>query len=164
MPPGVVTETLPDEPEPATAVMLVADTTLKDVAAVPPKLTAVAPVKFVPVMITVAPAPTLVGVKLVRVGAATNVKPGLVAVPPGVVIEILPLAPLATTAVILVADTTLNEVAVVPPKLTAVAPVKLVPVIVTAVPTGPDEGANEVIIGCDIAILMKQVNANNKME
>ena len=43
----------------------------------------------------------------------------------------LPVAPVPTTAVILVALTTVNEVAAVPPKLRAVAPVKSVPVMVT---------------------------------
>jgi hypothetical protein len=37
----------------AVAVMDVAEFTVKDVACVPPKFTAVAPVRFVPVMVTV---------------------------------------------------------------------------------------------------------------
>jgi hypothetical protein len=49
--------------------MLVAETTVNDVATVPPKLTAVAPVKSVPVIVTVAPSAALVGVKEVMVGA-----------------------------------------------------------------------------------------------
>jgi hypothetical protein len=51
------------------------------------KLTAVAPVKFVPLMVTLVPTGPLAGVKLVIVGAlATTVKLFvLVAVPPGVV-------------------------------------------------------------------------------
>ena len=52
--------------------MLVALTTLNDVAAVSPKLTAVAPVKLVPVMVTVTPLPTDVGVKEVMVGAGAK--------------------------------------------------------------------------------------------
>ena len=67
MPPGVVTLTLPEVPDATTAVMLVAETTLNDVAAVPPKLTAVAPVKLVPVMITLVPIGPLVGEKVVMV-------------------------------------------------------------------------------------------------
>ena len=42
--------------------MVVAFTTEYEVAAVPPKLTTVAPVKFVPVMVTVSPFPELAGV------------------------------------------------------------------------------------------------------
>ncbi len=38
-------------------------------------------------------------------------------------------------------------VADVPPNVTAVAPVKFVPVIVTIVPIGPEVGVNEVIVG-----------------
>ena len=68
VPPGVVTLTFPEAPAASTAVMLVAETTLKEVAAVPPKLTAVAPVKFVPVKVTVAPLAALVGVNEVIVG------------------------------------------------------------------------------------------------
>jgi len=64
----VVTDTLPEVAAPTTAVMLVAETTVKEVAAVPPKLTAVAPVKLVPVIVTVVLLPALVGLKLVIVG------------------------------------------------------------------------------------------------
>jgi hypothetical protein len=52
VPLAVVTLTLPEVPAPNTATMLVALTTVNEVAAVPPKLTAVAPVKFVPVIVT----------------------------------------------------------------------------------------------------------------
>jgi hypothetical protein len=43
---------MPEAPEPTVALILVALTTVNVVAGVPPKLTAVAPVKFVPVMLT----------------------------------------------------------------------------------------------------------------
>ena len=52
VPDAVVTDTEPDAPAPTVALMLVALTTVNVVAAVPPKLTAEAPVKFVPVMLT----------------------------------------------------------------------------------------------------------------
>ena len=102
---------------------------------------------MVPVIVTVVPLAADVGVKELITGAGINVNPESVAVPPGVVTLTLPLVPLATTAVMDVALTTLNEVAAVPPKLTAVAPVKLVPVIVTVVPLAADVGVNEVITG-----------------
>ena len=55
-------------------------------APVPLKVTAVAPVKFVPLIVTLVPSGPLVGVKLVIVGAGITVKLlVLVAVPPGVV-------------------------------------------------------------------------------
>jgi hypothetical protein len=41
--------------------------------------------------------------------------------------------------------TTVNDAAAVPPKLTAVAPVKLVPDIVTVVPVFAEVGVNEVM-------------------
>ena len=56
------------------------------VALTPLNRTAVAPVKFVPLIVTLVPTGPLVGVKLVIVGAAMTVKlAALVAVPPGVV-------------------------------------------------------------------------------
>jgi acetyl-CoA carboxylase biotin carboxyl carrier protein len=69
VPPVVVTDTEPVWPVPSTAVIEVALTTLNDVAAVPPKLTAVTFWKFVPVMVTTSPSVAEVGVKPVMVGA-----------------------------------------------------------------------------------------------
>jgi hypothetical protein len=112
-------------------VILVALTTVNEVAAVPPKLTAVAPVKFVPVIVTVCPVPAEIGLKDVIVGGGRYVKPARVPVPVAVVTDTEPEAPAATVAFMLVALTTVNVVAAVPPKLTAVAPVKFVPVILT---------------------------------
>jgi hypothetical protein len=61
----------------------------------------------------------------------------LLAVPPGVVTEIFAVtAPVGTVAVICVSEFTVKVAATVP-NFTAVACVKLVPVIVTTVPTGP---------------------------
>ena len=59
------------------------------------------------------------------------------------------LLPAGDVAVIAVAPTTTNAVAAAPPKFTAVAPVKLVPVMVTAVPpaAAPLFGATEVTAG-----------------
>jgi hypothetical protein len=65
-----------------------------------------------------------------------------------VVTEIAPeAAPLGTVAVICVALATVKDVAGVPAKLTAVAPVKPVPVSVTVVPTAPEVGAKLVRVG-----------------
>ena len=62
----------------------------------------------------------------------------LVVVPPGVVTEIGPVvAPAGKVAVIFVAELTTKVVAFVPLKATTVAPVRLAPLIVTRVPTGP---------------------------
>jgi len=40
----------------------------------------------------------------------------------------------------------------VPPKRTAVAPVKLVPVMITEVPAPPDVGLNPLIVGADVKV------------
>jgi hypothetical protein len=52
--------------------MLVVETTVNDAAAVPPKLTAVAPVKSVPVIVTVAPCAAVVGVNDTTIGAGVD--------------------------------------------------------------------------------------------
>jgi len=152
----VITEIFPDVPVPTTAVIVVADTTVNDVAAIPPNVTPVAPVKFVPVTVTEVPAGPLAGVKLEIVGSAAAgviVKAELlVAVPAGVITEIFPDVPVPTTAVIVVADTTANNVAAVPPNVTPVAPVKFVPVTVTAVPAGPLAGVKLEIVGGRAAV------------
>jgi hypothetical protein len=126
--------------------------TLKEAAGVPPKLTEDALEKLAPEIVTVTPVPALIGVNEAMVGDGINVNPASVATPPGVVTETLPDAPPATTAVIVVAFTTLNEEADVPPKLTAVAPVKLVPVMVTVVPDPALVGAKEVMLGAGITV------------
>jgi hypothetical protein len=126
--------------------------TVNVVALAPLNLTEVAPVRFVPVIVTEVATEPLVGEKLVIVGAATvTVKlEALVAVPPGVVTEIVPVvAPEGTVAVICVAELTVNVVALAPLNLTAVAPVRFVPVIVTDAPTAPLAGEKVVIVGAD---------------
>ena len=69
-------------------------------ALTPLNATAVAPLKFVPLIVTLVPTGPLVGVKLVIVGAGTTVKLlALVAVPPGVVTRSGPVvAPVGTVA------------------------------------------------------------------
>jgi hypothetical protein len=72
----------------------------------------------------------------------------LVAVPPGVVTDMVPVVPLPTVAVISVELVTVNKLTAVPPTETAVVPERLVPEIVT-VPTVAQtvEGVKEVIVG-----------------
>ena len=64
----------------------------------------------------------------------------------------VPFVPLLTMAVMVVELVTLKEVAAVPPKLTAVTPVKLVPVMVTVVPDPADVGVKEVMDGTGLVI------------
>ena len=75
VPPDVVTNTLeaPAGPAGVVAVMLVVLFTIRLVAATPPMVTPVAPVKSVPVMVMVVPpaGEPLVGEILVTVGATT---------------------------------------------------------------------------------------------
>src|SRR5947208_6396251 len=98
VPPGVVTLIVPVvAPVGTVAVICVAELTV-NVALVPLNFTAVAPVKAVPVIVTLAPTTPLVGVKLVIVGGLTTVKlPALVAVPLDVVTLSGPLAAAAGT-------------------------------------------------------------------
>ena len=70
-----------------------------------------------------------------------------VAVPTALPTEIAPVvAPDGTVVVITADETTMNE-AVVPLNRTVVAPMKFDPLIVTDVPTGPIVGENELITG-----------------
>jgi hypothetical protein len=66
-----VTSTVPDDPAGDTAVTVVDDVTLNDAAATEPNLTAVAPVKLVPVTVSEVPPAVepVLGLTLVTVGA-----------------------------------------------------------------------------------------------
>lgn len=86
VPPGVVTVTFPEAPlVPTLTVIVVEFTMVRDVPEIPPNRTDVAPKKFVPVIVTVAPPGASVGVKEVIVGVGYQLKPALLAVPPNVV-------------------------------------------------------------------------------
>ena len=56
-------------------------------------------------------------------------------------------APTGTTAVICVSESTVKAAVEVPLKVTEIAPVKLVPVMMTLVPTLPLAGVKSVIVG-----------------
>jgi hypothetical protein len=151
VPPDVTTVILPVSPFPNTTVIWVEELIVKLAAAVPPKLTAVAPVKFVPLITTEVPLGPDAGLKLVIDGLERKVKVlAEVVVPPDVVMLIIPVEPVPTTARIWVAESTVKLAAAVPPKLTAVAPVKLVPFIVTVAPLAPKAGENEPITGAAV--------------
>jgi hypothetical protein len=87
----------------------------------------------------------------VGVGGTVYVNPAREAVPPGVVTEILPLAPVPTTAVILLGLLTLKDAAGTAPKATAVAPEKLAPFIWMVAPVVAELGVKELIIGTPVA-------------
>jgi len=152
VPPGPVTLIGPVvAPFGTVAVIFVSESTVKP-ADVRLNFTEVAPVKFVPLMVTEVPGAPLVGENDETVGAGGDVLTekavALVAVPDGVVTEIGPdWAPFGTVAVIFVSEFTVKFVADLFLNLTSVAPVKFVPLIVTTVPTGPKVGENDVIVG-----------------
>jgi len=105
-PPGVVMEIGPVVALAGTVVVNCVALLILNVAAVPLNATAVAPVRFVPVTVTLDPTNPLAGVKAVIVGAgAVTVNVAVeVAVPPAVITLILPLvAPLGTDVEICVA-------------------------------------------------------------
>lgn len=134
------------------AVICVEETTVNVVALVPLNATAAAPFKLVPLIVTEAPTAPLLGEKPVSVGAGgggtvTVNDVALVAVPTGVVTVIGPVVAAAgTVAVICVAETSAN-VAALPLNATAVAPFKLLPLIVTEAPATPLPGEKLVSVG-----------------
>ena len=135
--------------------MVVAPVTVNVVAVVVPNLTAVAPVNSVPVIVTVVPPADGTGGRGEggdgRQALELELRPPEVTVPPGVVIGDWHCARRVgrVLALMVVAPVTVNDVATVVPNLTAVAPVKLVPVMVTVVPPamGPAVGVKLVMVG-----------------
>lgn len=148
-PSGVDTRTTPvTAPSGTTTVIDVSDTTTGLTAATPPNVTDVAPVKLLPVTVTVAP--TTADPTLNPVIRGNTVKlTALVAVPPAVTTVTTPdVAPTGTDVVIDVDDTTVNVDCNTPLNRTAVAPVKPEPVIVTAPATAaPPTGVTALIVG-----------------
>src|SRR5438105_2578031 len=142
VPPGVVT-VMATAPEPAgvTAVILESLSTLKLIAWTVPKLTPVAAVNPLPLMVTWLPpafGPKL-GFREATTGRAANLNrsPGPAALVPAGVVTVTSTVPAFSAgevAVIWVLLSTVNEVAATLPKFTAVAPPKAVPAIVTEAP------------------------------
>src|SRR6185295_10062586 len=112
--------------------------------------------------VTAVPTGPLVGVNDPIVGACggcVTVKAvALVAVPAGLTTLIRPVvAPAGTLVSMRTAETTV-KLAAVPLKRTLVVPRKFVPFTVTAVPTGPLAGVNEVIVGgCGGVVTVNEV-------
>jgi hypothetical protein len=103
VPAGVVTSIFPVvAPEGTVAVIFTEELTTRPGAGVPLNLTELAPVKFAPLMATLAPAPPCAGVKLVIRGATMKLV-ALVAVPAGVVTLSVPLVALAGTVAVICA-------------------------------------------------------------
>ncbi len=136
-----ITSTAPEACAGVVAEMLVAFTTVTELAAAPPKLTVAGATKPVPVIVTAVPPAVepLFGFTLVTVGAElTKVKqPEHVPVWVSAFVTTTSTAPAAcagVVALICVALTTVTPLAEDPPNVTVAGPTKPVPVIVTDVP------------------------------
>lgn len=128
-----------------------------------PNCTAVAPVKFDPVIVTCVP-PAMVaefGETPVTVGASGvgvvyvnwSALPGALVPPPVVTrTSTVPVEPAGVVAERWPASVTVKLAAPVPPKLTDVAPVRFVPVMVTWVPPAvvPEFGETPVTVGAGV--------------
>jgi hypothetical protein len=150
VPLGVVIVTGPvSAPDGTVAVIFVSDTAV-NAAARPLNVTEVAPVKALPLIVTLDPTVAEDGEtpEMAGAGCAVTVNDaGLAAVPDGVVREIGPVvAPAGTVAVIWLSEFTVN-VAAAPLNVTEVAPVKPLPLMVTEDPGQPELGVNEETVG-----------------
>jgi hypothetical protein len=130
----------------------VSDTTLKLVAATEPNTTLVAPVKLVPVIVTVVPPAAVpeVGEMPVTAGEAyVNSSPAAGALVPSTVLTktlcVLG-APGGDTATISLSDTTANPAAGTDPKRTPVAEVKPEPSMVMIVPPAVVPTPGEIVV------------------
>jgi hypothetical protein len=144
VPPAVVT-VIPPVVALADTVAVICVLELTEKAAEAPlNLTELAPVKAVPVIVTLTPTFPLAGVKPVMLGLTVKF-PVLVTVPTGVVTLILPVvAPAGTVAVILIEELGAKP-AETPLNFTDETPVKLAPLMVTLVPITPLVGVKLVI-------------------
>lgn len=147
---GVVTEITPLDPLAGMAMIVVEDNTVKDAAATPPKLTALLPNKLVPEIIMVVPIPALEGVKEEMVGGKAKINPGSSAIPSAVVTETLPVSPVPTTALMVLAEITVKLAAGLEPKFTFVTSVNALPVIVTVVPLAAIAGVKDLILNIGV--------------
>jgi hypothetical protein len=139
-----LTSTGPGAPAGEVAVIWPAELTVKLVAAVAPNETPVAPLKFVPAMTTdvppaVVPLFGLTPVTAGGLGGVTNVNRSAATAPlvPAGVVTVMSTCPGGAAGEVAVIDVVLSTVkllAAVAPNETPVAPLKLVPEMVTAVP------------------------------
>jgi hypothetical protein len=125
-----------------TVVVTVPELFTVNVATVPPNKTDVAPVKFVPVIVTPVPTGLLAGAKEVMAGITVKRVVVVKGPLPGVVIVMGPVVAPPGTVVVIVPGGPSVKVAATPLKETAVAPANVGSVIVTPVPTRPKVGVN----------------------
>jgi hypothetical protein len=151
--PETVTKTLPDAAPFGTATTMLVELQLVAVAFVPSNDTVLVPwlePKFVPVTVTGVPKVPDVGDRLEIAGGCNtlNIVP-LLCTPPAVTTTLPVVAPLGTVTTMRHAPQ-LVTFAVVPLKATVLVPCvapKFVPVILTVVPTAPEDGDKSVTLG-----------------
>ena len=143
--PPTFTTTFPVVAPVGTDVAMLVEVQLVVVAGVPLNVTVPEDPKLVPVIVTAVPTGPEVVDRLVIFGDTAKVIP-LLATPPTVTTTFPVVAPAGTDVAMLV-EVQLVVVAGVPLNVTVPEDPKLVPVIVTAVPTGPDVGFRLVIEG-----------------
>lgn len=142
VPSSVVTVMGPLVVPKGTVVVTVPELFTVNVATLPPNATPLASVKFVPVIVTPVPTVPLAGVKEVMAGVTVKRVVVFKGPLPGVVTVMGPVVAPAGTVVVIVPEGLTVKVAATPLNETPVAPVKVVPIIVTAAPTGPKVGEN----------------------
>lgn len=158
VPAPVVTWTGPVVAPAGTWVVICVDVSTLMGASMPLKVTLIAPNKEVPLTTTFLPTSPERGVNFVIVGGgvvATVNGSLLVAVPPGPVTWTYPFVAPGGTEVMIFVDVSLLTTAETPSKLTPVGPkalIRLVPVMVTLVPTYPDFGLIFLMTGGGVGI------------
>jgi hypothetical protein len=146
IPAGVLTETRPLVASSGTIAVISFAEAFTKLPKTPSNLTSVTSARFVPRMTTLLPAIPLAGVKPVILGAAINLvvlKP----VPAVVVTLIRPLVAAAGTVHVICVEAVTVKLALVPLNLTAVAPLKVAPSIMTLAPGSPADGEKLAITG-----------------
>ena len=145
-------------------VMDVAETTVTDVQALPPTVTAAPAAKLVPVIVIAVPPAVepelgeidpIVGAEIDPPGAVYVNAPVDVVVPVSLLVTttfLAPALPAGVVQVIDVAETTVTDVQALPPTVTAAPAAKPVPVMVIAVPPAvePELGEIDPIVGAEI--------------
>jgi hypothetical protein len=156
--PPTVTTTLPVVAPAGTGTTMLLEDQVVGVAAVPLKVTVLVPwvaPKLLPLIVTAVATGPLDGERLVSVGVGETVNGNaLLARPPTVTTTLPVVAPAGTGTTMLLADQVVG-VAEVPLKVTVLVPLvapKLVPLMVTAVATGPLDGERLVSVGATVTV------------
>jgi len=165
--PATVTVIFPVVAPTGTVVVIIVAVLAVTLAVIPLNITilfAAVVLKFVPVMMTDAPIMPKVGLKEIIVGnaAAVTVKlVALVAVLPAMVTVIVPVVAPAGTVVVILVTVLAVTIAVVPLNFTVLLAgvvLKFVPMIFTDVPTGPEVGVKDAMVGNTAAPIVKSLS------